>query len=131
MGEREIREKYGGKLAKAINRAIRAEVGGGGAALDRLTQLAGPALHSGWKDPKGKPTPEAAAYFKHQREVVDPMEAEIRARWGVPAGAGAARGPTTRPRPSKKKRAGGAGRGRGGPKARSRSPKKTGKWPSA
>ena len=26
MGERELREKYGGKLAKAINRAIRAEV---------------------------------------------------------------------------------------------------------
>ena len=42
MGEREIREKYGGKLPKAINRAIRAEVIGGNAALDKLTQLAGP-----------------------------------------------------------------------------------------
>ena len=36
MGEKELREKYGGKLLKAINRAIRAEVTGGNEALDRL-----------------------------------------------------------------------------------------------
>jgi hypothetical protein len=84
MGEREIRNKYGGKLAKAINRAIRAELPGGNEALDHLTALAGPALHSGWKDRRGNPTPEAAAYFKHKREVVDKMEAMIREKWGVP-----------------------------------------------
>ena len=84
MGEKELREKYGGKLAKAINRAIRAEVTGGNEALNKLTQLAGPALHSHWKDRMGQDTPEAAAYFKHKREVVDRMEAEVRKRWGVP-----------------------------------------------
>lgn len=85
MGEREIREKYGGKLAKAINRAIRAEIPGGNEALDKLTQLAGPAWRSGWNAKNGKPTVEATAYFKHKREVVDKMEAQIRKQWGVPA----------------------------------------------
>lgn len=84
MGEREIREKYGGKLAKAINRAIRAEIPGGNQALDTLTQLAGPARHSGWKDRSGNPTPEATAYYRHQRDVVDKMEAQVRRAWGVP-----------------------------------------------
>jgi hypothetical protein len=83
-GERKLREKYGGKLAKAINRAIRAEIPGGNAALDTLTDLAGPARHSGWKDRDGNPTPEAAAYFKHQRLVVDKMEDAIRSKWGIP-----------------------------------------------
>lgn len=84
MSEREIREKYGGKLAKAINRAIRAEVPGGNEALDTLTQLAGPALHSGWKDRSGNPTPEATAYYRHKRDVVDKMEATVRRTWGIP-----------------------------------------------
>jgi hypothetical protein len=88
MGERELREKYGGKLAKAINRAIRAEVIGGNAALDKLTQLAGPARQSGWKSRTGVPTPEAAAYFKHKKEVVDRMDAQVRQRWGIPHDAG-------------------------------------------
>jgi hypothetical protein len=83
MGERELRAKYGGKLAKAINRAIRAEVKGGNEALDTLTQLAGPARHSRWKDPSGQATAEAAAYYRHQ-EVVARMEDEVRKRWGVP-----------------------------------------------
>jgi hypothetical protein len=83
MGERELREKYGGKLAKAINRAIRAEVRGGNEALDTLTLLAGPALHSGWNEPGGNPTPEAAAYFKHKHQVVDKMEATIRRKWKI------------------------------------------------
>ena len=85
MGERELREKYGGKLAKAINRAIRAEIPGGNEALDKLTQLAGPARHSGWKDRLGKNTAEADAYYKHKKQVVDRMEADVRKRWGVPA----------------------------------------------
>ena len=83
MGERELREKYGGKLAKAINRAIRAEVIGGNAALDKLTELAGPARQSGWKNGSGKPTPEAEAYYKHKKEV-ERMEVQVRQRWGVP-----------------------------------------------
>jgi hypothetical protein len=84
MGERELREKYGGKLAKAINRAIRAELPGGNEALDKLTHLAAPVLQSGWKDRNGNPTEEAAAYFKHKKNVVDRMEAQIRAKWGIP-----------------------------------------------
>lgn len=84
MGERELREKYGGKLAKAINRAIRAEIPGGNEALDKLTHLSAPILQSGWTDRSGNPTPEAAAYFKHKRDVVDKMESRIRKAWGVP-----------------------------------------------
>lgn len=84
MGERELRTKYGGKLAKAINRAIRAELPGGNEALDKLTHLAGAARHSHWKDKAGRPTAEAAAYFRHQREVVEPMEAQVRRKWGIP-----------------------------------------------
>jgi hypothetical protein len=84
MGERELRDKYGGKLAKAINRAIRAELSGGNAALDKLTDLAGPAMQSGWKASNGNSTPEALAYFKHKREVVDKLENQIRAKWDIP-----------------------------------------------
>ena len=84
MGERDLRAKYGGKLPKAINRAIRAELPGGNEALDKLTSLAAPILQAGWKDHAGNPTPEAAAYFKHKRNVVDRMEAEVRKRWGIP-----------------------------------------------
>ena len=86
MGERELRAKYGGKLDKAINRAIRAELPGGNEALDKLTQLAGAARHSHWKDRAGRPTAEATAYFRHQREVVEPMEAQVRRKWGIPPG---------------------------------------------
>src|SRR3954454_12902234 len=81
MGERELRAKYGGKLDKAINRAIRAEIPGGNEALDKLTQLAGPAMQSRWKDHAGNPTAEAAAYFKHKRNVVERMEAQVRKAW--------------------------------------------------
>ena len=84
QGERKLREKYGGKLAKAINRAIRAEIPGGNAALDTLTDLAGPARHSGWKDRDGNPTHEAAEYFKHKRMIVDKMENTVRSKWGIP-----------------------------------------------
>jgi hypothetical protein len=84
MGEKELREKYGGKLDKAINRAIRAELPGGNEALDKLTDLAGPAWRSGWYTKNGKPTPEAQAYFEHQKNVVEPMEATIRRQWQVP-----------------------------------------------
>ena len=100
MGERELREKYGGKLAKAINRAIRAEIPGGNEALDRLTNLAGAARHSHWEDKVGQPTPEASAYFRHQREVVDRMEAQVRQTWGIPPAREGKRPP---PRPGKVK----------------------------
>ncbi|MBC7784571.1 MAG: hypothetical protein H7144_12100 [Burkholderiales bacterium] len=85
MSEKSLREKYGGKLAKAINRAIRAELPDGNAALDKLTKLAGPAAYSGWATPDGKPTKEAAAYSRHKREIVDKLEAQIRKKWGVAA----------------------------------------------
>jgi hypothetical protein len=100
MGERELREKYGGKLAKAINRAIRAEIPGGNEALDRLTNLAGAARHSHWEDKVGQPTPEASAYFKHQREVIDRMEAQVRRTWGIPP---AREGKRPAPRPGQVK----------------------------
>ena len=83
MSERELREKYGGKLAKAINRAIRAELPTGNAALDLLTRLSGPAAHSGWTHPNGAPTDEASAYHKQAR-VVGQLEAQIRKKYGVP-----------------------------------------------
>lgn len=83
MSEQTIRAKYGGKLAKAINRAIRAEIPGGNEALEKLTQLAGAARQSHWKDGAGRPTEEAEAYFRHQREVIDPMHAQVHKRWGI------------------------------------------------
>ena len=88
MGERELREKYGGKLPKAINRAIRAEIPGGNEALDRLTDLAAAAKQSHWHDKQGRPTPEAEAYYKHQRNVIGRMDEQIRKTWGVPVDAG-------------------------------------------
>ena len=84
MDDKKIRAKYGGKLPKAINRAIRAEIPGGNQALDKLTELAGAARQSGWKDHKGRPTPEAVAYHNHKKNVVDRMDAQVRKRWGVP-----------------------------------------------
>ena len=96
MGERELREKYGGKLAKAINRAIRAECPGGNDALDKLTHLAAAVLQPGWEDNHGNPTPEAAAYLKHKRQVVDKLEALIREKWGIPKDAGSKAKPRRR-----------------------------------
>lgn len=83
MPEKELRDKYGGKLPKAINRAIRAEIPGGNEALDTLTALAGPARHSGWTKHNGEPTPEAKAYFKHKARV-DELENQIKRKYGVP-----------------------------------------------
>jgi len=83
MSEQTLRAKYGGKLAKAINRAIRAELPGGNEALDRLTHLAGAARQSHWKDRAGKHTEEAAAYYRHKRDVIDAMDAQIRRKWGI------------------------------------------------
>ena len=109
MGERELREKYGGKLPKAINRAIRAEIPGGNEALDRLTDLAAAAKHSHWHDKQGRPTPEAEAYYKHQRTVVARMDEQVRKTWGVPVDA---EGRDARPRPTRA----GSGRGSGPPR---------------
>jgi hypothetical protein len=115
MSEREIRAKYGGHLPKAINRAIRAEVAGGNEALDRLTHLAGAARQSHWTDAKGRPTPEAEAYYRHQREVVARMDAEVRKRWGVPPDA-EPRANEDRPGKRQGSRAGGS-RARRGPRS--------------
>ena len=108
MGEKELRTKYGGKLDKAINRAIRAEVAGGNEALDRLTQLAGAARQSRWKDHAGRDTPEAAAYFKHQQDVVGRMEADVRRRWGIPPEQPAGKAGKGKPKVMRK------GKGKGG-----------------
>ena len=105
MGERELREKYGGKLPKAINRAIRAEIPGGNEALDTLTHLAAAAKDSHWHDKKGRPTPEAEAYFKHQKNVVERMAAQVRATWGVSADA-KVKGRKQRPKPARRTRKG-------------------------
>ena len=85
MSEKTIRAKYGGKLAKAINRAIRAEIPGGNEALDKLTQLAAATLQSGWKDNGGNRTKEATAYYRHKQNVVDAMELKVRNAWDIPA----------------------------------------------
>jgi hypothetical protein len=83
MGERELREKYGGKLIKAINRAIRAEIPGGNEALDKLTQLAAAARQSHWTDKAGKDTAEAVSYQKHMK-VIEQMDAQVRKTYGLP-----------------------------------------------
>jgi hypothetical protein len=83
MSEKSIREKYGGKLPKAINRAIRAELPGGNEALDKLTELAAAARQSHWKDLQGKHTKEATAYYRHKRDVIDAMDSQIRKRWEI------------------------------------------------
>jgi hypothetical protein len=88
MDDKKIRAKYGGKLAKAINRAIRAEIPGGNEALEKLTQLAGAARQSQWTDHAGRQTPEAIAYFRHKRDVIDRMDAQVRKTWGVPPSEG-------------------------------------------
>jgi hypothetical protein len=106
MGERELREKYGGKLPKAINRAIRAEIPGGNEALDHLTHLAAAAKHSHWHDNAGRPTPEAETYYKHQRDVIGRMDAQVRKTWNIPAGAGRDTAGAKRSRPRKRKPAG-------------------------
>jgi hypothetical protein len=86
MSEKALREKYGGKLPKAINRAIRAEIPGGNEALDKLTQLAAAARQSHWKDLQGKHTKEATAYYRHKRDIIDKMDAQVRRKWEIPLG---------------------------------------------
>jgi hypothetical protein len=85
MSEQTLRAKYGGKLPKAINRAIRAEISGGNEALDKLTQLAAAARQSHWKDLQGKHTKEATAYYRHKRDIIDKMDAQVRRKWEIAA----------------------------------------------
>ena len=87
MDDKKIRAKYGGKLAKAINRAIRAEIPGGNEA-GQIHAIGGAARQSQWKDHAGRQTPEAVAYFRHKREVIDRMDAQVRKKWGVPPARG-------------------------------------------
>jgi hypothetical protein len=120
MGERELREKYGGKLDKAINRAIRTEIPEGNAALDTLTKLSGPAWRSGWTNASGNPTPEALSYQKHYRTVVEPMIAKVRRTWAIPPGRSS--GPPAEKRASRPARS--APRAKPATPARSARPKK-------
>jgi hypothetical protein len=82
MGEKELREKYGGKLAKAINRAIRAELPGGNDALDRLAKLSGPAAHASRGAKGNEPIPEMQA-FEKQKKLVASLESQIRQKYGI------------------------------------------------
>src|SRR3954447_3574807 len=109
MGERELRDKEAAQLPKATNRASRADIPGGNEALDQLTHLAAAAKHSHWHDKAGRPTPEAEAYYKHQRDVIGRMDAQVRKTWNVPAGAGretggAKRSPSRKRKPTSRKR---------------------------
>jgi len=79
-GRKELREKYGGKLAKASTGRSGRRCPAA-CRLDRLT-IGRPAMHSGWKERNGKPTEAAAAYFKHKQQVVEKMEAIVRQKWG-------------------------------------------------
>jgi hypothetical protein len=83
MSEKAIREKYGGKLDKAINRAIRAELPEGNEALDKLAKLSGPAAHASKGARGGEPIPEVKA-FEKQKRVVAQLEAKIRKKYGLP-----------------------------------------------
>jgi hypothetical protein len=118
MGERELREKYGGKLPKAINRAIRAEIPGGNEALDKLTDLAAAAKQSHWHDKQGRPTPEAEAYYKHQRNVIARMDAQVRTTWSVPADAGSDSRAARKSQPGKSRRPRKPGQGKSARKPR-------------
>jgi len=74
-------------------------VPGGNVALDRLTDLAGPAMHSGWKERNGKPTEAAAAYFKHNARSSKRWKPFVRQKWGIPM-------ETEKPAKVKRKRSG-------------------------
>lgn len=82
MGEKELRAKYGGKLAKAINRAIRAELPEGNDALDKLAKLSGKANSAGKETSDGKPP--AVKAFEQQQRIVAVLEAQIRQKYGIP-----------------------------------------------
>ena len=98
MGEKQLREKYGGKLAKAINRAIRAELPDGNAALDKLTTLSGPASQA-MDFAHGTKAIPAVQAFEKQKRLVAGLEAQIRNKWGIAPALPEKSAAKSRPRP--------------------------------
>lgn len=84
MSSRHLSEKYGNSNTRTrINRAIRAELVGGGDCLDALHSL--DSLKQKWKDrgwTEGLPEINRALQQLHKLHAY--MRAEIRARYGMP-----------------------------------------------
>jgi hypothetical protein len=85
MPLRELRAKYGktsGPAREAINRAIRAEVPGGGIVLDLLALTRNAADRLGWEEADGRPS---LLRVLHERlaEAANEMDTEIRRRYNV------------------------------------------------
>lgn len=80
MPLKDLKEKYGrqGKARQAINRAIRAELPGGHAALDAVEKWHGACHNRGWVEGV-----HLRAYVD-LLEIVDAMEDEIRRRYEMP-----------------------------------------------
>lgn len=74
-----IREKYGGKLHQAINRAIRAEMVGGDDLLDALERV--DRLTRRLKDFGHPGVTEATAALEQLRALKELMSALVRARY--------------------------------------------------
>ena len=75
MSAHDLTEKYGGNTARAINKAIRAELPAGALVLDgldRLNQLT-----------RAARTPELGEALDILRSIADEMRAEIRRRYEV------------------------------------------------
>lgn len=81
MPIRDLREKYGsGKARELVNRAIRAEIPGGAAVLDRLARW-----RHGLRElvEAGEATPHEEADYRAAVEERDRMADEIARRYGL------------------------------------------------
>ena len=83
MGELELREKYGGKLAKAINRASCAEIPGGNDALDKLTHLADASSKAAGKSRRQSDS-RGRGVFQTSTQCRRKNGPQIREKWQIP-----------------------------------------------
>lgn len=84
MPKKELCDKYDQKLlARAINKAIRAEIAGGDEALDALELAHGFMRRAGVRNAANSDLPQARVYMSILA-IVDAMEDEVRLRYGVP-----------------------------------------------
>ena len=72
MGNKELVGRYGGKGRNAINRAIRAELAGGGEALDALSLSLAMADRLGWVDDAGQRSAVAVLHDRLADEESEP-----------------------------------------------------------